>query len=84
MIKIYYYGSIKFNFKGVKKDNDDLKNNAYSVSNNKIDYNFDYIITKKYNSNYYEGLSNKEKFNLLIKVVKMLEKFRKHNRFFKR
>jgi hypothetical protein len=80
-MKIYYYGSIKFKYKDVKKNNDYIENNDYTVLTNQKDYNFDYIITRKYNSDYYKGLSNKERFELLIKIIKMLEKFRKYNRF---
>jgi len=84
MIKIYYYGSIKFKYNDVQKNNKGIQyneDNNYNVKPNQTDYNFDYIITKEYNTNYYSGLSNVEKFNLFIKVVKMLEKFRKYNRF---
>jgi hypothetical protein len=80
MIKVYYYGSINFKYKDVQKNNKDVEDNDYTVLPNQKDYHFDYIITKKYNSDYYKGLSNAEKFNLLIKIVKMLEKFRKYNR----
>jgi hypothetical protein len=81
MIKIHFYGSINFKYKDVQKNNIDIENNDYTVSSNQKDYSFDYIITKEYNTKYNHGLPNVEKFNLFIKVVKMLEKFRKYNRF---
>jgi len=84
MIKIHYYGSINFKYKDVQKNYKGAEyreNNDYTVSPNQIDYSFDYTITEKYNTDYYSGLSNVEKFNLFIKIVKMLEKFRKYNRF---
>ena len=89
LIKNYYYGEFKiyeneFEYI-VNEHNQDL--DMYKFLPNMKQYNFDYIITKIYNTptfdNYYNvtGLTNIQKFTFLYNNILMLDNLAKNNSF---
>ena len=94
LIKIYYYGTIDINSGqfALGKETDEKGNiaNYFKIGTNQYNYNFDYIITKKYNplqlSGYPEVIlntdfTNSRKFEYLYENVVMLEKLQADKMF---
>lgn len=89
LIKNFYYGEFKIydnEFKYItNQDNSEL--DTYKFLPNMKQYNFDYIITKIYNTptfdNYYRvtGLTNIQKFAFLYNNIVMLDNLAKNNSF---
>jgi hypothetical protein len=85
MIKNYYFGELKI------KDNQfnyDSKKDIYNIIPNTLkNYNFDYVITKVYETpkfdkfGYVTGLTNKQKFKFLYENVLMLYELELNNSF---
>jgi hypothetical protein len=85
MIKNYYFGELKL--KDTNFTYDSNKDIYEIIPNTLIDYNFDYVITKiyetpKFDKNYHViELSNKQKFKYLYENVVMLDKLQQNNCF---
>jgi len=84
MLKLYYYGELKI----VDEKFDYLKNDTYKfIPGTQKKYNFDYVITKVYNTPVFDkkynliGLSNIQKFSFLFNNVNMLNNLAKNNSF---
>jgi len=90
LIYIYYYGSIKCRsntFEYVENEEDSKQDNYVINKDEFTDYEFDYIITKKYympslNDDYVvDNITNKQKFLFLKNNIKMLQTLQDNNTF---
>lgn len=90
LINIYYYGEIKYKsntFEYVANEEDSKQDNYVINKDEFKDYEFDYIITKKYkmpplNDEYVVvDITNQQKFLFLKNNVKMLQKLQDNNTF---